>query len=98
MLGAQRDLVVVGASAGGIMAVSALLGDLPAGLPAAVVVVLHRSENSSDGLEPVLGRASALPVSMALDGQPLGLGQVYVAGPGRHLLVNQDRLVLARTA
>jgi len=96
---AVRDLVVIGGSAGGIQAVSTLLGDLPVDLPAAVVVVLHRAaDSSSNGLEPVLARASALPVSMAGHGELIEPGRVYVAGPGQHLLVNRDRLVLATTA
>jgi chemotaxis response regulator CheB len=91
-----RDLVVVGASAGGVEALRGLLGDLPEGFPAAVLVVLHMPSTGRSALASVLGRASRLRVRPAEDGMLLEPGTVTVAVPDRHLLVADDRVHLSR--
>lgn len=93
---AERDLVVVGASAGGVEALRTLVAGLPLGLPAAVLVVLHVPANGGSVLAEVLSRASRLPVAPAVDGQLLQRGTVTVAVPDQHVLVAGDRLVLSR--
>ncbi len=92
----RRDLVVVGASAGGVEALRQLLGGLPAGFPAAVLVVLHMPSTARSALPAILARASMLPVRRATDGDPLASGVVTVAVPDRHLLVVGNRIVLSR--
>ena len=90
-----RDLVVIGASAGGLPALYAILGSLPPTLPAAVVVVVHT--RSAGGVLPqVLGRRSALPVDGAADGAGLEPGRVYVAPADRHVLVGEKGLRVVR--
>ncbi len=84
---ARRDLIVIGASAGGIEAVSAILAELPPDLRASILVVIHQYARGPNLLHQVLGRQSALRVVPALDGEPLVTGVVVVAGPDRHLLV-----------
>jgi two-component system chemotaxis response regulator CheB len=91
-------VVVVGASAGGVEALRALTAGLPADLPAAVLVVLHLSANTPSVLPRILGRACALPVAHARNGEPLEPGRVYVACPDQHLLVHPGRLRLLRGA
>lgn len=83
----QRDLIVVGASAGGVEALVELFGALPAGLPAAVAVVLHLPPQAPSALRPILARRCRLQVEVARDGTPLQLGHVYLAVPDHHLLV-----------
>ena len=78
-------LVVVGGSAGGLDAASRLVGVLDAGLDAAVAVVLHQASGVGDYLARRLGRATALPVATAEDGERLEPGRIYVAPPDRHL-------------
>ncbi len=89
-----RDIVVMGASAGGIPALQAVLAGFPAELQAAVLVVLHLGAESH--LAQVLGRAGPLPVEPAESGTLLGRGRVYVAVPGCHLLVHDHHLLLRR--
>jgi two-component system chemotaxis response regulator CheB len=91
---ANRDIIVVGASAGGVDALRTMVAGLPADLPAAVFVVLHVGEASR--LVPILDRAGPLPVASAASGEPFERGHVYVAPPGKHLLLHNDHMLLRR--
>ncbi|WJD60442.1 chemotaxis protein CheB [Pseudomonas kurunegalensis] len=82
--------VVIGASAGGVTALFAVLGALPAGYGIPVVCVLHLPDDRHSQLAEVLQRRLQRPVCEARDKQPLKPGQVYVAGPGYHLSVERD--------
>jgi len=93
---ARRDLVVIGASAGGVEALLQLLRALPADLPAAVLVVLLLPTDARSALPEILNRVCALPVGQAVDGAHLEPGTVRVAVPDRHLLVVDNHLVLSR--
>ena len=84
-----HDLIVLGASAGGVEAVSALLAGLPPDLPAAVCVVVHLRPDASSRLAEVLARATSLPVVSARNGMTLRRGVVHVAVPDLHLLVER---------
>ena len=90
----NRDIVAIGASAGGITAMQRLLGSLPSDLAASVLLVLHLSEHYPTEIEQVLSKAGRLPASIAVNGEPRRLGHVYVAPPNRHLLVSGDSLRL----
>ena len=94
----RRNLVVVGASAGGIEALQQLLGGLPPDLPAAVLVVLHVPSSGPSALAGILARASGLPVRAAGHGDELRPGTVTVAVPDQHLLVVDGRMALSRGA
>lgn len=82
-----RDIVVVGASAGGLEPLRTLLAGLPADLPASVLIVLHVPATGGRTLPRILDRAGPLPAATAMDGEQLKPGRVYVAPPDRHLLV-----------
>jgi len=94
MSGAPSRVIGVGASAGGVDALRTLVAELPAGLDAAICVVLHIPANGPSRLADVLDRACALRVTQAVDGEALEPGRVYVAAPDRHLVVRDDRLAL----
>jgi two-component system, chemotaxis family, protein-glutamate methylesterase/glutaminase len=91
-----RDVIVIGASAGGIEALRELLGGLPGDLPAALFVVLHTAEHAPGLLAQILGRSSSLPVVTAAEGQRFERGTVYVAPPALHLIVGHDHLHVRR--
>ncbi|HYK20823.1 MAG TPA: chemotaxis protein CheB [Pyrinomonadaceae bacterium] len=91
---ATRDTIVIGASAGGVQALSTLVADLPADLPAAVFIVLHIPSNGPSLLPAILARQSQLSVAHAIDGEEIRRGRIYVAPPDRHLLIENDRVKL----
>ncbi|WP_295442260.1 chemotaxis protein CheB [uncultured Thiodictyon sp.] len=84
-----RDIVVIGASMGGVEALRALARGFPADLPASVLVVLH---TSSGQLADFLDRAGPLRATTAEDGIAPQRGRIYVAPPGRHLLLTGEGL------
>lgn len=85
------DLVVIGASAGGVAALLALLAPLPAGYALPIVAVLHLLPRHESQLGSVLGHHLALPVREPRDKEPVRAGAVYVAGADYHLLIENDR-------
>jgi two-component system chemotaxis response regulator CheB len=93
---AHQDVVVVGASAGGVEALRTMVAGLPSDLPAAVLIVLHIPRSSPSALPAILSRATGLPVRTAVDGEPLRHGRVYVAPVDRHLLIVDNRTRLSR--
>lgn len=80
------SLVVIGASVGGMEALTRIFSDLPAGFPAAILVVTHVGARNSL-LPELLARTSALPVRHAQDREPIGPGRILLAPPDQHLLV-----------
>ena len=90
----RRDLVVIGASAGGVEALRRVVGALPADLPAAVCVVLHLSAGTPSALAGILARAGRLPCRPAQDGERLTAGEILVAPPDHHLVVEHDHVRL----
>jgi two-component system chemotaxis response regulator CheB len=93
-VGTRPDLVVIGASAGGVEALKRVVADLPADLGAAVCIVLHISPASPSALAGILGRAGPLPCRAAADGERLYKGEILVAPPDRHLAIEDGRVRL----
>jgi two-component system chemotaxis response regulator CheB len=89
-------VVVIGASAGGVEALCALVAGLPRGLRASVVVVLHLAPFSRSNLPAILARAGRLPAKHVEEGDALEPGRVHVAPPDHHVLVERDHLRLTR--
>jgi two-component system chemotaxis response regulator CheB len=89
-----HDLIVVGASAGGVEALAELVRGLPRNVPAAICIVLHLPADSTSLLPQILGRAGALPSAHARDGDLLRHAHIYVAPPDSHLVVGPGRLRL----
>ena len=92
---AARDIIVIGASAGGVEAIQTLAAGFPADLPAAVFLTLH-IYGGSEGILPVLlNRAGPLPAANAVDGEPIKAGRIYVAPPDHHLVLGAARVHLS---
>jgi two-component system chemotaxis response regulator CheB len=90
------DLVVMGASWGGLAALERVLGGLPPGFKTPIAVAQHRSpDGGSAGLAQLLAGHSALPVVDAEDKQPIEAGRVYLAPPDYHLYVEEDGFALS---
>lgn len=82
------EAVVIGASSGGVEALTRLLPALPADVAASVFVVLHLPRGRGSLLAEIFGRVCALPVREVLDKDPVLPGTVYVAPPNYHLLLD----------
>jgi two-component system chemotaxis response regulator CheB len=91
-----RDIVVVGASAGGVEAMVRLVAGLPAGFPGALFFVLHLPAQAPSALPAILSRSGPLAATHAVDGEPVRPGHIYVAPPDHHLIVDRDAVRLGR--
>jgi two-component system chemotaxis response regulator CheB len=91
-----HDIILIGASAGGVQALSAVVGGLPKDIPAAVFVVLHIAPYGRSAMPAILSRAGVLPATHAEDGEPIEPGRVYVAPADRHLMLEPGRVRLSR--
>jgi two-component system, chemotaxis family, protein-glutamate methylesterase/glutaminase len=82
------DAVAIGASAGGVEALSLLLPAVPAALRAAILIVLHLPRERASVLPEIFSAKCARPVREAVDKEPVEPGTVYFAPPDYHLLVD----------
>ena len=84
----KYELVVIGASWGGLTALEEVLGGLPDGFATPIAIAQHRAVDSGSGaLSSMLGRRVGRDVFEAGDKDPIEAGRVYVAPPDYHLLV-----------
>jgi two-component system chemotaxis response regulator CheB len=89
-----RDIIVVGASAGGVEALQKMVAELPADLPAAVFTVLHVAPRSRSFLPDILNAAGPLPARHATDGLKIEKGRIYVAPPDHHMVIERGHIHL----
>lgn len=87
-------VIVLGASAGGVEALTAVAGGLPADVPAAIVAVLHVPNDATSHLPEILERSGPLPALRAVDGAPLRPAEFVVAPPNRHVIISAGRVWL----
>jgi len=93
----RRDVVVFGASAGGLQALRQIVERLPRDLPASILVAVHLSPTAPSRLPRMLQDAGSLPAVAAHDGQRVLPSTIHTVVPDRHLLVTEgDRLLLSR--
>jgi two-component system chemotaxis response regulator CheB len=93
---AHRDIVVIGASAGGVTALLALAKTLPADFPAPIFIVLHVAPNSPSIMPELLSSVSALEARHPQNGETVRPGVIYLAPPDHHLLLEDDRVLVTR--
>lgn len=91
-----RDIIVMGASAGGVQVLADLIGELPANLPASVFIVIHLAPHGTSAMPSILSRAGKLKAVHPRDGERIEHGKVYVAPPDHHLLIEPDRVRISR--
>ena len=96
---AARDIIVMGASAGGLQAIQSLLAHLPGDLPASIFITQHRANvsNIPDFLPGIYLKNSSLVPGAALDGAQFEHGRVYVAPSGSHLLIERGLMRLEQS-
>lgn len=88
--------MAIGASAGGLPALSQLLGDLAPEFPA-VIVVQHLDPRSKSQLAGLLSRKTRKAVKQAEDGEPVVPGTIYIGPPDEHLLIAKSKIQLAHS-
>jgi two-component system chemotaxis response regulator CheB len=88
----KRNIIVMGASAGGFEVLKKLIAGLPAGLDAAIFIVWHISADTIGILPEVLNRSGPLPAANATDFEEIKMGHIYVAPPDRHLVLEQNHM------
>jgi two-component system chemotaxis response regulator CheB len=91
------ELLVIGASWGGLRAVGTVLAGLGDDSPAAIVVAQHRGPSSGERLAQLLQRQTVLPVREAEDKDELAAGSVYLAPPDYHTLIESDGTIALST-
>ena len=92
----NRDIIVIGGSSGATAPLRAILGALPADLPAAVFVVLHIPARSLGLLATYAGAGTRLPVHPAADGMAINHGHVYIGVPDHHMILTNGAIRLGR--
>ncbi|MFY9823855.1 MAG: chemotaxis protein CheB [Thermoanaerobaculia bacterium] len=95
---AGHDVIVLGASAGGVQALCRVIERLPPDLPAAVFVVLHLTPHGRSMLPAILERSGSLPALHPPDGEVIRPGRIYVAPPDHHLTIADGHVHLSRNA
>jgi two-component system chemotaxis response regulator CheB len=93
---AGHDIVVVGASAGGVESLKELARQLPPDVPAAMFVVVHLPPRSFSMLAEIVDRSGPLPAVTPRDGDPIRAGRIHVGPPDHHLLLDRDRIRVVR--
>jgi two-component system chemotaxis response regulator CheB len=92
----RRNIVVIGASAGGVEALKRLLAALPPDTGASFFVVQHLSPHYPSQLNRILQSVTPMPVTFAADRQPIMPDTVYVAAPDRHLMLEDQHVRVTR--
>lgn len=85
----KRNIIVIGASAGGFEAIKQLVADLPPDLDAAIFIVWHMSPDVKGILPQVINQQKTILATNALDNEPIAYNHIYVAPPDRHLVLEK---------
>ncbi len=91
-----HDIIVIGTSAGGLRALSAIVSGLPTQINPVFFVVQHLAADKPSILPQILEDVSSLPASHPTDGEKIQTGRIYIAPPDHHLLVNSGSMRVVR--
>ncbi len=92
----NRDILAIGASAGGFDALRFLASQFASDLPASILITIHLSARFPSRLDELLTQVGPLKATFASGGETLAKGHIYIAPPGRHLLIEAGRLVTGK--
>ncbi|HVX19527.1 MAG TPA: chemotaxis protein CheB [Acidimicrobiales bacterium] len=92
------EVVAIGSSAGGVVALTRVVKDLPATFPAPILVVQHLDPRHETVIAEILAKRTSLHVQLAAEGETTSPGTVYIAPPNRHLLVGANRTLMLSDA
>ncbi len=92
----KRDIIVIGASAGGVTALIEFVKALPQNFDASIFIVLHLHPSSPSNLPQILNRFGIVKAAHATDGETIQTGRIYVAPPDHHLLLEKDRILVRK--
>jgi two-component system, chemotaxis family, protein-glutamate methylesterase/glutaminase len=90
------DIIVIGASAGGVQALQQIAAGLDSDIAAAVFIVLHVWRHAESYLPYLLSRAGKLPAQHATNFSPIECGRIYVAPPDHHLVLEPGHMKVVR--
>lgn len=93
---ANKDIIVIGGSFGGVEALKVLVSGLPKGFQASVFLVQHRTSDAPHLLPEILMRSGPLPASFPADFEPIERGHIYVAPPDYHMMLERGLVRLIR--
>ena len=93
---AKRDIVVIGASAGGVIVLKQFVTSLPVDFKASIFIVQHVSASTPSYLPEILSHAGPLKATHPRDGEKFKKGHIYVAPPDHHLLIEDDHVVVKK--
>lgn len=91
-----HDIIVIGSSAGGLKALTAIISRLPVEIDATLFVAQHIAPDHLSLLPQILSDTGELPAAHPSDGEPIAKGRIYVAPPNHHLLLDRGRVRVLR--
>lgn len=92
----KRNIIVIGASAGGFEALKKLVADLPVKMDASVFIVWHMSPDLKGILPQVLNRSQTMFAAHALDQEKVNVSRIYIAPPDHHLILEKGSMRITR--
>nr|WP_250647447.1 chemotaxis protein CheB [Flavisolibacter tropicus] len=92
----NRDIIVIGTSAGGVSALTDLVGSLPVDLNATLFIVQHILAHSHSNLPYILNRSGSLFATHAIDGERFEKNRIYIAPPDHHMILEQDHILVKK--
>src|SRR6476469_8225281 len=92
----KRDIIVIGASAGGVNALIAFVKTLPANFDASIFVVLHVHPSTPSNLPNILTNFGPLEASHGVDGEKIKSKHIYIAPPDHHLLLEEGHILVRK--
>lgn len=92
----HRNIVVIGASAGGFEALKKLITDLPSDFQASIFIVWHMSAEVRGILPEIFNKLNSIHAANAVDKEPIAANRIYVAPPDHHMLIEEGYLRITR--